>query len=753
MALTLLWSSATLTACDKAEEIAGKVAGKEDDKPEDKPADGKDSPADGDDGKAGEDAEAKPEAKPEPIPVEPLHTGLDLMLSFVPDTSSEFMIIRDASVIEEYYEEAVRFLDTPIEKLGAADSLPREMKEASTGFELGRLKGKEIVAALGASGLRLKDGGALIKTSKGKDLLVFASDDPGAIGKLATALGESKMDEDHCGPLPGVEGWSVCSDDKASLESFKPTEDPSEVRAKLQEKLPGVDLDEANVLADIDIDQGRSTFAITTLPGLVHIAGVFPLDNDGKEMFEALDAGDAKTLANVQAGAGFVWARTKSEVLSKAMASEMRGSPPEAKAVFESFNGEWVLAGSVDPGGLVFQAGIDDAGAFTALWDQALVAAKAAPTEIPELPGSKLTIEKTPIKHGTTVADAMHVAVTGVEEADIVKAFAGIHFDGWAFAANDALTVTLGPDAEHVGKLLDTSGGGPTPDMLSSLPPPLAAGFKRKEVSMAIHMPADFLQGKHLHAIVNAALKNVPEAKPEVLLAAASMLAPISSGSIWFEQPEGAEQPVIHMALQGIGNRATDEGKAALDAAHKVTEGTDPETAFKPLAEKYDSSAMAFAYHTRAGTEGPGSLVGSGIGAVAVAGAVSYATLVGAANESLADDLGVKPDDPEPEIALEHKPVAPIMEPKKEDPKEDPKKGEPKKNDPKKGEPKKNDPKKDPPKTDPKKGEPKKDDPIVEPGKPPVPVPKPTTDDPEKKKKKGKKKKGKKKKGKKKKKG
>ena len=194
LAVAFLLGTTGLYGCDKAEEIAGKVAGNEDKEADDKKADEKDGDASDDAAKDGEEDKAdekKEEPVAEPIPVEPLHTGLDLMLSFVPDTDAEYMLIRDASVIEEYYEEGMRFLDTPIEKLSAAKDLPSDFKDASTGFELARLKGKEVVAAMHSSGLRLKDGGALIKTKKGKSLLIFASDDPSAISKLATAMGLS----------------------------------------------------------------------------------------------------------------------------------------------------------------------------------------------------------------------------------------------------------------------------------------------------------------------------------------------------------------------------------------------------------------------------------------------------------------------------------------------------------------------------------------------------------------------------------
>ena len=198
LALAFLWNT---TACDKAEELAAKASGKED-----KDAEKKDDGADGDEKK--DDAEKnddgdekKPaEAKPEPIKVEALHTGLDLMLSFVPDNDWEYMIIRDASVLEDYYAEGMRFLDKPLEALAGAKSAPPDIRDVNEAYATMQTEGKAVVEALGSSGLRLKDGGAFIRDKKGNALIVFAADDPAAIANLAKALGEDDVEADDCGP-------------------------------------------------------------------------------------------------------------------------------------------------------------------------------------------------------------------------------------------------------------------------------------------------------------------------------------------------------------------------------------------------------------------------------------------------------------------------------------------------------------------------------------------------------------------------
>jgi hypothetical protein len=466
--------------------------------------------------------------------------------------------------------------------------------------------------------------------------------------------------------LDGFAGWNVCAKDKASIDAYKPAEDPGAVRALVGARLEGVELDEANVIAHV-VPEGDApiTIAVTTLPGLLHLAVAGPVDKepDLARMLASLERGDQKTLANVQPGAGFVWGRTKSSVLGGLAASAEPDTPPEAKKVLEAMTGEFVLAGSVEPGGLVFKASLSDSSAFTPFieWALAEYTKDGGAKPIPDIEGSKVMLERVELDQGGTKADALHLGVEGIPQADVIKAFAGIYFDGWAFASGDSLTVAAGPNRDGVAKLMSVAGDGPSADMLASLPHPLAKGLQRKDVSFVIHMPMDFLQGAHMHKIVHAGLKNVPELKPEVVLAGLSVLSPLSSASLWLEQPASGT-PVFHVAVLGIGNRATAEGKEALDAAHAITEGTDPEAAFKPLAAKYRSSAMSFAYTTRAGTEGPGSLVGSGVGPLLIGGVMAYAMMQDKANTTMAADLGVDPAAAAPDLVQETVPVAPVHE-------------------------------------------------------------------------------------------
>ncbi|MCA9652000.1 MAG: hypothetical protein H6712_15995 [Myxococcales bacterium] len=689
LSLASLLTLSTLPGCGKLEELTG---GKEEEaKTEEAKSDGggEEAKADGgeeakaDGGQPEQVADATP-APVEPIPVEPMLNGLDLMLKLVPD-GAEFVIARDATVVADYVDEATRFLDGPLATLETGPFAgERELRDGKDAFD--ELKGKtdKIKGALDTSGIDLAQGAAMIKAQGGGELIVYHAADPAALPNLGKTVGESELAELKCKAIEGVEGFNVCADSQGMVDGYAPSSDPAALRSALSENLPGVLLDDANLLAHVEEGESDETWmAISTIPGQFHIAVNQPNDTEIMEVMKGMEPGPANTLASAQPGAGFVWARMSKALMDDAMTGA-KGTPVEA--VSGSFTGEFVLAGSVDPGGIILQAGTTDTAGVEGLLAMGFDMAKdQVPKAIPELPGATLAFEKLPITGGGKTAQALHIGVSGLSEAEVLRSYTGLNLDAWIFAANDAVTLAVGPNAESVGRLLDVGAGGPAQATLDSLPTALADGLGRNEVGMIVHMPMDFLHGAQMHSLVKAALKEVPEAQPEQLLALTSLLAPFSSATMWISKP--GERPVVHIAVQSIGNRATDEGRAALDAAHTVADGGDPAVAFTSLATAYAASPMAWAYKTRAGTEGPGYMVGSGVGAALAVAAVAVPIALGKSNAALADDLGVKPEDPpEPEVKPTSAPKRPVTEPKpKKDPKTtlDPKTEDPKTEDPK----------------------------------------------------------------------
>jgi len=716
------------TGCKQVEDIANKVKGEEtkeepkaEPKKEETPKKEPEKPAEPE--APAPVIVADPKVDPTPIkeeeiealPVEELHTGLDLMLKLVPNDKAEFMIARDPTVVADYIEEGMRFVDGPITKLGSLKGGPSGLADGLGDlFEAYEETSKfhdKIGPALESSGLAAKEGMAMVMDGKA-EYIVFNAEDPLALDKFVTAVDETKAGKvSHCKAIDGLEGWNVCAKKEKDLENYKPAEDPAALRASMEAAVPGIVLADANLIVHMSDDGDMINAAVTTIPGSLHMALVLPEKNkEVKEFRDSLVGGEAKTLANVSPGAGFVWAHVSPKILDKAVKEMGGGAPPPVADFVKSMTGDFVFAGSVNPGGMVLQAGVSDSAAFDGVATLAEGFKEAVPKEIPEFGNAKLAFEKMEI--GTAKVPALHVGVTDIPEADILKSYTGLHMDAWTFASNNVFTVAVGPNAEGIGKLADTTSTGPSPELLAALPAPLSEGLGAKTVSFAMHLPMDFLHGKQMHDLIKATLKDVPDAKPEEVLALTSLAGAFSSTSMWVDQKD--EKLVLHWAVQGIGNRETEEGKVALDAAHAVVDGASPEAEFGPIATKFDASPMAYAYKARAGTEGPGYMIGSGVGAVMASALVAVPVAVGKQNAALADDLGVKPDDPEPVIVEPTVPKQPEI--KKTPPKVDPKpKAKPK--------PKpKADPKKDP------RGRPGsrrggKKDPVVEPGRPLPPKP------------------------------
>lgn len=699
VSLATVLALSSLPGCNKLEELTGKkeeAKAEETKKEETKVEETKQEEA---------KAEPVPAEEVEAIPVEPLATGLDLMLELVPE-GADFVIARDATVVAEYAEELVRFTDGP---LGVLKSGPlaaeggAELQQADAALTDVRGKIDAVKAALDGSGVELKEGALMAKTKGGADYMVFKAADPNALIAVGKAMGEADMADLKCKAIEDVPGYNVCADGDAKLAAYKRATDPAPARKALADNLPGVDLDAANLLAHTDAGSPDETFmAVSTIPGQVYLAVARPGDPSIAQL-EQMKPGPAKTLAQVQPGAGFVWARVSPELLTKSMGE----ADPTVGSMAKSFTGEFVLAGSVDPGGLILQAGTSDPaaieGAISLVYDAGKEGVKAELDEqLKAVPGAKAVFEKVPVTGGSTTAQALHFGLTGVPEAEVLKSYTGLNLDAWVFAANDVLTFAVGPDATGVGKLVDVKAGGPSQATLDSLPPQLAQGLGKDEVGLIVHMPVDFLHGAQLHSLARSALKEVPEVPAEQLVALVGLLAPLSSATMWIAQPGGGK-PVVHMAVQGIGNRATEEGKAALEAAHLVADGADPATAFASLATTYAASPMAWAYKTRAGTDGPGYMIGSGVGAVLAIAAVAVPVVLGKQNKTLADDLGVKPEEPPPALVPTTQPKRPVTKPKPAEPKKPA----------------------DPKPADPKPADPKPDEPIVEPK--PLP-PKPTPD-------------------------
>ncbi|MCA9710092.1 MAG: hypothetical protein KDK70_29910, partial [Myxococcales bacterium] len=485
LSLASLLAISTSSGCSKLEELTGDKKEEEpkkeetpEAKPEPTPADGGEEPQVGDKVAVADGGEVEV-AVVEPIPVEELRTGLDLMLTLVPE-GAEFMIARDATVVADYVEEATRFLDGPMATLDKGPfSSERELAEAKQGFEEVKAKTALIKAALDSSGIDLKQGAAIVKDTKSdQSFIVFNAPDPNALVAVGKATGESDLNDLKCKAIEKAPGFNVCGDEQAAVDAYAPVDDPAPLRAKLGENLPGVNLDDANLVGHVDEGKSDEVYmAVSTIPGQVYLAVTMPQNKDMVELEEGMEPGPASTLAQVQPGSGFVWARVNKALLDEPL-RDLKGTPAEPMG--KSLTGEFVLAGSVDPGGVIMQMGTTDTPGVEGVLSMGFEMGKGiVPKEIPEVPGSKVVFEQLDLEGGSNKAKAVHFGVTGIPEADVLKSYTGLHLDGWAFAANDVFTLAVGPDKDNVGKLLDVTAGGPSADTLASLPPQLAEGLGR----------------------------------------------------------------------------------------------------------------------------------------------------------------------------------------------------------------------------------------------------------------------------------
>jgi hypothetical protein len=285
------------------------------------------------------------------------------------------------------------------------------------------------------------------------------------------------------------------------------------------------------------------------------------------------------------------------------------------------------FGGSADPAAIQLRLGFDDLKPATDVLELVGVLAKAGnvPPEIPGVAGSKITFESSELSFGADKANALHLAVTGVPQAEMATQLLGVTPDLWLFAAENSLAFAAGVDAANITRMVSPPGAEAT---IASLPPALAEDLRANRVGFLVHAPVDALQSPVMAKAMDAALKDVPGYQPQQARSAMALVSPLSSGTVWIT--EAAGQPVVHFALQGIGHTGDEEGKAALAAAVAVATGGDPAALFGELAAKYPGSPRLAAYQARAGTTGAGVLAGSGAAGMMLAGAAAYLAFAGA---------------------------------------------------------------------------------------------------------------------------
>ena len=531
---------------------------------------------------------------------------VDSLLALVQaDSSQSYMIFRHPEGLLDLGDEIVKFYDGPVVALGAALGAA----ELATNFAKVKTGLVDVRSKLKDSGVDLSRGLVVTQTGPSSSSAVFlvAAAQPDSIKKLLTALNVPDQPNMVCKAIEAAPGYVGCADSDAVLAAYKPG-DASKRRSAAEAALPGVMLNDLQVLGFVE-EGGGAHIALAMPPGLgvLHV-GLPTSADEGRDVAAVLEPGPANMLRFARPGTGFVWFRTDVAEIKRRSPELGSSGQPQIDAAVAAWNGEVFFGGSSDPAAMQLRLGFDDVKAAAgAIEFGGVVGQMGAPKDIPGIPGSKITFETKELTFGAEVAKAIHVGISGVPQADMATQLLGLTPDLWVFAADNSLAIAAGVDATNVVRLTSPAGADAT---LASLPPALAEDLRANRVGFVIHTPVDALQGP----VMSKALKDVPGYEPELVRNALSMAAPMSSGTLWIT--ENAGQPVVHVALQGIGHTSDEEGKAALAAAVAVAAGGDPAALFGDLATKYPSSPRLAAYQARAGTTGPGVLAASGVAVV-----------------------------------------------------------------------------------------------------------------------------------------
>ncbi|MBC8069255.1 MAG: hypothetical protein IAG13_13045 [Deltaproteobacteria bacterium] len=540
-----------------------------------------------------------PDAKPPaaapttgtPLPIappelEPSYTAqLDPLLDLVPSASEQFFVVRD---LDEVLDEIRRVIEIQrpsllraMEMNGAADpEAVRAVKEWGS-----------IRASFASSGIELGKGVGIFGNGDASDVLVFAAADPEALNKLATSIG-GKPSTLKCRALAEFAGFVACAEkDDGSLDKYVPAKAAAALRAELGKTLPGVDLEEANMLGRWRGDDGPDALAISTAPGLVELHLAAKLDPDFEQ---AMSPGPAPVMAIAPVGSSFVWAHLDPAFLAAAS----KDAPGLVTNVVKTLTGEMFFGSTAAPTGLVAMFGVTDPVPASGLVPMFSLIQDQVPKTLPD--GTTLTVAVEPVETGTATVQTVHAKAAGTRAEAFAKL--GLAPDVYGFVAGRYGSLVAGAGADVV-KQLAMFDGTAAPAIASVLPSELATTLQGGKASLAVHIEMDALQNPAVREMLltTAAAMPVSGSGPspkDMIDIGVGLAAPWSSASVWVT--DDGSVSVIHAAMRGFGDETSEEGKAAHAAAVLVGSGTsDAKTVYGELAGRHAASPRAFGYRAR----------------------------------------------------------------------------------------------------------------------------------------------------------
>jgi hypothetical protein len=512
-------------------------------------------------------------------------TSVETLLDLVPKGSKAWAIVRDPAGLLELAQPVIE-LSVPAAKGFAPPSAAAAIDRFTERYA-------EFRTLLAASKVDLSKGAATFELD-GEPAFVFAGESAEDVRGLITKLGGSDLPE--CIAIAKAAGYFVCAEDAARIAAYAPGGANETLKNGIETALPGVDLDTANVVGNIDATP-NAPFVVTTPPGLLHVVlRPPPLDAQVDQMEVA--GGPARALGLAAPGGGFVWAKVSANEIQRRSGT----APAIARTLIESFDGEFFIGGLADPAAVVMLIGVEDPTPASGMLSLASMQFDQVPKDLPD--GSKLAIELYNVAHGEGQIQAIHAKVTPSDEAAKLWALMGAETDAWSFAAGHYTAVVLGAPEATVTKIAEFEGSGPSPAFLRALPPPLADALSAGKVGFVTHVPFDFVATPAARSLLTALASNVPAgALPGGRSAAAlvdptvAVLAPLSSISSWYELTDG--DPLIHLTVSILGDGRTEDGKAALAGLQAIAGGKAPAATYAALVEAHGDSPRGDLYRAR----------------------------------------------------------------------------------------------------------------------------------------------------------
>lgn len=537
-----------------------------------------------------------------PRDIEPRYPkDIDALLNLVPKDAESFVIVRDVGSLVDatvaYSNAGMGTFESIADEVAKED--PGDAAKMRTGIE----EVKKLAKTVADSGIDLSAGAVIAATDEpgGKNAtIIYGAATAEALPTMLVALGAKGDLPDNCKVVAEAKGYAACSEDTVS--GYAPGSRAAELRKKLVDDLPGVDIERANILAHLETDDGPLPFALETGQGMAHLS--FAAPSARAELAKFMEAGKAPGLGLIGPGQPFLWGRVSKSQLATAKAT----SPAMAHALVDSLTGEFVIGGLDGVHGIGGLLGVNDPAPASGMVSLASMGLGEIPKSLPD--GTKIEAKVATVS-GTS---ALHIAFSGGKQDKIVKDL-GYASELFGFSVGNYAAFTAGADDKIIDHVAKYSGTAPSPAMLAALPTPLSKSIEAGEAILAMYMPFDAMQSAAAVDALEMLIDEVPSGTTgktdpkEGMQLVLDAMAPLSSASLWVTHVD--DGPVFHIAVQGLADVSTAEGKEALAAMNKVAGGGDRETTYRALADKYPASPRAPSYKARAGDLGDpfGSMV------------------------------------------------------------------------------------------------------------------------------------------------